>query len=202
MSNATRSWTLGLAGLAGMLTALTAGGAEGIWVPTTGGGQTWPVATNWTGITTYPMAAGDTAVLTNNLAAPQTINLGGTITIGAIRFGDHAAPYYPFTIGPTAALTLDVAAGPVTIVKSGEGADNIATPVTLSDNLIVSNLQNSVSQPLVLSGAISGAKSLTVDGAGADSTVEFSYPVTTQVPARCGRAPEGIGPSQSLQHGV
>ena len=26
--------------------------------------------------------------------------------------------------------------------------------------------------------------------------------VTTQVPARCGRAPEGIGPSQSLQHGV
>ena len=140
MHNAMRRSVSALAGLTGMLAALNVWGAEGNWVPTSGGSQIWPVAANWTGMTAYPMAVGDTAVLTNNLAAPQTINLGGTITISAIRFGDGAAPYYPFTIGPTAALTLDVAAGPVLIVKSGEGADNIATPVTLSDNLIVSNL--------------------------------------------------------------
>ena len=132
----------------------------------TSAAQSWDASANWTNVAAYPNATGIVINLTANIAAPQTNNLDQNITLGWLNIGDVNASS-AYTLAPnggslTFANGTNNNAGLVQLSTSA--GDTIATPMTISNNLIVVN--NSTAHTLTLSGTISGTNGVTYVGPG------------------------------------
>ena len=139
--------------------------ASGTWNVNAAGN--WSTAGNWTPAAVPGTAAGDTVGLTFNITAARTVTIDATSpTVGTLNIGDPTSTFYAYTLAASGGASL-------TFNNSGSGAwlkqtnassvvDVISAPITLADNLTVTNLNG-----LTLSGVISGSGfSLTKTGAG------------------------------------
>lgn len=137
--------------------------ANGTWSVDAGGN--WSSPTNWTLLIVPGLTAGDTAGLTFDITAARTITLDtASRTLGTLNIGDSAAPYFAYTLTNSggASLTFNNGGSRANLVQTATtAADIISAPITLSDNLGVSN-----NSALTLSGVISGTKTIAKSGIG------------------------------------
>ncbi len=119
----------------------------------------WTTGTNWIG-GTAPNGVGQSAKFGSS-AAGGSVNLSGNKTVSGLIFDNGAS--YTLT-GTSSTLTLDngVAAAAITV---NNGSHTIAVPISLNSASSISFVNPSTG--LTISGAISGAKPVTVSGAGA-----------------------------------
>ena len=153
---------MGVASVCVTSVALAAGGS---WAVDADGN--WSTPANWTPATVPGTAAGDVVALTNNLTAARTVTLDDTSRIvGTLFIGDAASPFYGFALAASggAGLTFNNGGSSALLVQtnSTSSSDAISAPLTLADNLIVTNIAT-----LTLSGGIAGSgKGLTKTGSG------------------------------------
>lgn len=126
----------------------------------------WSLGSNWSPSGVPGTAAGDVVSLTNNLTAARTVTIDTTSrTNGTLIIGDPTATCYAFTLAASggASLTFNNNGATAGLVQTNTTAsDTISSPLTLVDNLGVTNTST-----LTLSGIISGAgKSLSKSGSG------------------------------------
>ncbi|MEO7297304.1 MAG: autotransporter-associated beta strand repeat-containing protein [Verrucomicrobiota bacterium] len=134
------------------------------WIPTAPGTNfSWINTVNWIS-NTVPDSADITARLNNNIVGDQIINLDKAITIGSLVLGDTNGTH-SFTVqnGSAGSLTFRSTTGAASLTKKTGLNDVVASTVSLASDLAVTN--SSVGN-LTISGAISGAASLTKNGAG------------------------------------
>ncbi len=132
---------------------------------TTGGlaGTNWSSSPDFNNGTAGAPGSGDTAVFVLFGAGNLNTSLGRDFSINSLTFTSDAVAAHPVAIGGTNTLTLG--AGGVT--------NNSNAPITLSTNISLGSAQtwtnNSIAQPLLVTGAISSAATtaLTLSGAGA-----------------------------------
>ncbi len=117
----------------------------------------WNQPLNWLG--GVPNANGAEANFWRTLTASRTITLDGNKTIGSMLFDS----VYTYTIGPGSggSIIFDNSGSPATLTSS-QGSHVIGVDVQLASNLTAAVTTNT----LKISGAISGAGSLTKTGAG------------------------------------
>ena len=129
----------------------------------------WSNAANWSPATVPGTAAGDVVSLTNNITAARTITLDGTSrTVGALTIGDPVSSpsFFNYTLDASggAGLTFNNSGSDATLTQTNNTStsDTISAPLTLTDNLFVTNRAT-----LTLSGGISGSgKGVTKTGSG------------------------------------
>ena len=122
------------------------------------GGGTWNSAADWS-TSTIPSGVGSTAILGNAVLTPSTITLDAPQTLGAIGFNN--ANSYTIAASGAESLVMDNGASNATLNVS-LGNHTISAPVSLNSNLVV----NASAGSLTISGIVSGAKSVTMSGAG------------------------------------
>jgi fibronectin-binding autotransporter adhesin len=147
--------------------------ADGNWNIDAGGN--WSLNTNWSSNPTVPGGAGSIVGLTANITGVRTVTIDGTSgttqTVGILNIGDsNGTSSYGLAASAGNGLVFD---------NSGNGAqlnqvstsfgDTLSTPITLNDNLTISNASSS--SLLTLSGAINGAKTITNAGSGGGVTL-------------------------------
>jgi autotransporter-associated beta strand protein len=137
--------------------------AAGSWLPTPAGNFSWTDPANWQA-GNIPGAPSISASFTNDIAGNQFITLDNAVTIGVLQLGTSASTK-AFTIadGTGGPLTFAVSSGQARLQKMGDGFDEIAASVALSNELVVNN--DSLAT-LKMSGPISGTAGLTKTGAG------------------------------------
>ena len=139
--------------------------AGGSWAVDADGN--WSLDSNWIPVAVPGSAAGDLVALTNNLTADRIITLDGVSrTVGTLLIGDPIASTFSYTLAASggAGLTFNNGGGGAGLMQTNTTAstDTLSAPLTLADNLIVSNRAT-----LTLSGGISGAgKAVTKVGPG------------------------------------
>ena len=138
--------------------------ASGSWNATASGN--WSTAGNWNPAVVPGTAAGDVVSLTNNLAVAQTVTIDTTSrTVGTLLIGDPFTSFFAFTLAASggASLTFNNSGNTAGLVQTNTTAsDTISAPLTLADNLGVTNTST-----LTISGVISGAgKGISKSGAG------------------------------------
>jgi hypothetical protein len=110
-------------------------------------------------------AAGDTVGLTFNITAARTVTINTTSrTVGTLNIGDSGSSYFAYTLAASggARLTFNNSGSTANLVQATTTAtDVISTPITLTDNLSVSN-----NSTLTVSGVISGGKGIAKTGTG------------------------------------
>ena len=128
----------------------------------------WSTATNWSPAAVPGTTAGDVVGLTYNITAPRTVTIDTTSrTVGTLKIGDSSSAFYPYTLAASggASLTFSNSGSSASLVQTVTAAtDSISAPLTLADNLIVSN-----SSALTLSGIIGdggAGKGIAKTGAG------------------------------------
>ena len=127
----------------------------------------WSTDSNWSPAAVPGTAAGDVVALTNNLSAPRAVTIDGTSrTVGALFIGDAATTFYGFTLAASggAGLTFNNSGSDATLTQTNNtsASDTLSVPLTLADNLFVTNRAT-----LTLSGGISGSgKGVTKTGTG------------------------------------
>ena len=137
-----------------------------------GGNWNTDATGNWSGIGNWNpsgapgTAAGDVVGLTNNLTAARTVTIDTTSrTVGTLLIGDPTATCFAFTLAASggAGLTFNNNGATAGLVQTNTTAsDSISAPLTLADNLGITNTST-----LTLSGIISGVgKSLSKSGSG------------------------------------
>ncbi len=150
--------------LAAGLLARAAGAA--LWLPQSGTNE-WTADANWNP-PPAPNARGAVAELTGDSTDAQTVNLTSNVTVGRLVLGDSDGSHALRIVPNGGALTLDVASGSAFLVQTATSkGDEIAAPVSLNANAVVSNA--AADATLMLSGAIGGSKALTL----ASGTVAF-----------------------------
>ena len=128
------------------------------WISPTGGN--WLTPTNWSTNPTIPNAIDDSATLGPG-AVSRIVTLNGNITLGNLTF-DSPFGNILSTTGSTV-LTFQTSSGPATITNNAtSGGALIQAALTLLSDTIVTN--NSSIANLSISGRISGAASLTLNG--------------------------------------
>lgn len=139
------------------------------WTNATGGAKQWNTSGNWASAS-VPNAAGITVRVNNDISGDQTIQLANATTIGSLDLGDSNSTH-AFTLASSGGSIIFNNSGiAAELNKSSGGNDIISAPVSLLDNLV---LTQSASGTLTFTGGISGAKALTKAGAG---TVVFASP--------------------------
>jgi autotransporter-associated beta strand protein len=132
------------------------------WTSVTAGNKQWNTAGNWASAT-VPNAAAITVRVNNDITGDQTIQLASAYTLGAFSLGDSNSTH-AFTFASSGgSLVFNNSGNAATLSKTSGGNDIISAPVSLMDNLL---LTQSAPGTLAFSGGISGAKSLTKAGAG------------------------------------
>ena len=132
----------------------------------------WTTGANWIG-GIAANAVGESAKF-GNAAAGGNVNLNGNKTVSGLIF-DNSTSYTLTGTSSTLTLNNGVAAAAITI---NNGNHNIAVPVSLSSASSVSFVNAGTG--LTISGAVSGAKPITVTGSGALTlTGNNSYSSTT-----------------------
>ena len=132
-------------------------GVTPTWIAT--GGGSWNTAGNWN--TTAPNAQDATAKFGSAISAPSTVTLDGNKTVGVIEFGNANA--YTIAQGTSGTLTLSKSSGSAA-VDNVSGSHTISAPVSLASPTIVTVFDPA--DTLTVSGAVSGANSLTKSGLG------------------------------------
>ncbi len=130
------------------------------------GSGNWNVAGNWTtGDTGYaPNYQGLEADFLNYVTANTTVTVSATTDIGTILFND---PNYSYTLAATGGgnLTMNMPGVEPALIDDRAGTDTISAPLKLATNTsLCVNVVNS-GDVLHISGAISGAGGLNVNGA-------------------------------------
>ncbi len=145
---------------------------ESAWGVDSGGN--WSLGTNWTGY--LPEIAGDAALFGSVITAPRAVIVDTPQSVGFIRFNNANA----YTIGANGSsnLTLNNSANNA-VVTVTTGSHTIAENVFLASNMVA---QPAATTTLTMSGVVSGARNVQVNGAG---TVELTgantYSGTTTV---------------------
>jgi fibronectin-binding autotransporter adhesin len=142
------------------------------WAQTAAGSYDWNDPNNWSPNSGFPSAAGDIANLTSPLAANETVNLNVPITVGTLNLGASVGTN-TFTLAANGgSLTLADPSLTATIAKTSGGADQIATGLTLTNNLAISN---SSATPLAFSGTTaSTSKTVTINPGAQTGEVDFT----------------------------
>ncbi|MBC8094193.1 MAG: autotransporter-associated beta strand repeat-containing protein, partial [Akkermansiaceae bacterium] len=138
--------------------------ANGNWNVNASGN--WSTAANWTSNPLVPgLGAGDIVGLNYNITAARTVTMDTTSRIvGTLNIGDPGSSYFGYTLTNSggAGLTFDNIGSSASLVQlTTTAADILALPITLADDLSVSN-----NSTLTISGPISGTKGLTKSGTG------------------------------------
>lgn len=129
------------------------------WLASSGGTKQWNSAGNWVS-GDLPAGAAPTVRINNDIGADQTIQLASATAIGRLFLGDSNSTH-DFTL--TSAGGSMAFRSPAELSKTAGGDDRIAVPVSLVDDLL---LTESASGDLSFSGGISGTGGITKDGAG------------------------------------
>jgi len=164
------SWTslspvASLGAAAALIVCSTSYAGSGSWNVDADG--IWSTASNWSPAAAPGTAAGDIVALTNNITAPRTVTLdGASRTVGALLVGDPASSYFSYFLAASggAGLTFNNNGLTAYLVQTNNTStsDSISAPLTLADNLVVTNRAT-----LTLSGVISGSgKGITKTGPG------------------------------------
>ena len=125
--------------------------------------QNWNVNGNWTNAAAFPNSGGELTVINANITVPQTINLNQAITIGSLQIGDpDGSGNYTIAANGGSLTFSDTNTVSLTQIGSSEG-DILATPVSITTNLIVVN--NSIN-PLTLAGNLSSSGGALTIGSG------------------------------------
>ena len=156
-----------------ILTVVASGGAAGFYYT---GSQSNNLSTNNSGLTNFATdhtGATNTGVLpgatsdvffTADTASNLNTVLGGDLTYNSVTFtGTGTAATAGVTIGGANTLTLAAAGGLGIEVQAGSGADTISANVALGSS---QSIINNGSNPLTLSGNVTGAFALTATGSG------------------------------------
>lgn len=120
----------------------------------------WGTASNWTP-NSVPNAVGASATLGGKITANRTVNLNLNVTVGSLTIDDGNS--YTVT---SRTLTFQAASGNAALSvnqSNGNGAHTISSAAALNSNLTLT--QNSTGS-LTMSGVVSGAGSITKEGAG------------------------------------
>lgn len=101
----------------------------------------WNVNGNWVNPATFPNGIDAVADFSKlDITGHRTINVEQAITIGSLLFGDTNGSHdYILQPGAAGTLTFDVSAGSASITRTSGRNDQIFAPITLNDNLIVTN---------------------------------------------------------------
>ncbi len=127
-------------------------------------GGNWSNSANWNN--GAPITAGSAAIFGPVILAPQTVTVDiATIVVGSMTFNNTAAAY-TIAAASTNTLNLQGSAGTtaITVTNLTDAAHVISTPMVITNPLTIT--QNSTSNPLTISGVMSGASSVTTAGAG------------------------------------
>jgi fibronectin-binding autotransporter adhesin len=152
------SLTYNFSSAGGFITlAIDTVGVTPTWIAT--GGGSWNTAGNWN--TTAPNAQDATAKFGSAISAPSTVTLDGNKTVGVIEFGNTNA--YTIAQGTSGTLILSKSSGSAA-VDNVSGSHTISAPVSLASPTIVTVFDPA--DTLTVSGAVSGANSLTKSGLG------------------------------------
>jgi autotransporter-associated beta strand protein len=129
-----------------------------------GSGNWSTPSTNWTPAGP-PALAGDQATFGPQLAAPTVTVDIATIVVGTLSF-TNTAPAYTIAAASTNTLALQGSAGTAAITNAAGVTSNniISTPLVLMNPLTIT--QSSGTNPLTISGAMSGSTSVTNAGSG------------------------------------
>jgi alpha-amylase len=143
---------------------------------TNSGGGTWSSTSNWTG-SKIPQTAQQSVTFGPTNSAAATVTLDGAWTAGSVTFASSYS--YTLAAGSNGSLTLNNGSSPAGI-NITFGIHTISAPVNLSNGATITT--NTASNALTISGPISGAGGLTIQGPG---TVTLSgantYSGTTSV---------------------
>jgi autotransporter-associated beta strand protein len=136
------------------------------WQASTGGAKEWNSANHWFS-GNLPAGNAPTVRINNNIWSSQTIQLAGATPIGRLFLGDSNSTHGFTFAGSGGSMAFR---SPAELSKTAGGNDSIAVPVSLVDELV---LTQSASGTLGFSGGISGAGGITKAGAG---TAVFGSP--------------------------
>ena len=122
--------------------------------------QSWNVNSNWSN-GAFPNSPQAAAIVNSAISAAQTIDINQTITVGSLSLGSAGGVFN--LAGNGGSLAFNNTPGQALLAELPAAAgDTISAPMTLSGSLLVTN---AATNPLVLSGGLSGAGgSLTVSG--------------------------------------
>ena len=148
-----------------MITAPDALAGSGSWNVDASGN--WNTAGNWNPAAVPGTLAGDVVSLTTNLTAACSVTLDTGATVGTLNIGDPTSSFFSYTLTNSGGsiLTFNNSGSGATLAQttSGGASDTVSVPITLADNLAVTNV-NSLTLPGVISGS---GKNLTKSGSGA-----------------------------------
>ncbi len=125
----------------------------------------WSTANNWTSKPSVPGGAASTVGLTNNINSARIVTIDTTSrTVGILNIGD-TNNNNSFTLAASGGASLifnNSSANAQLNQVSGSNGDTVSAPISLSDNLVVANADNSL---LTISGPVtsSGTKNLTLN---------------------------------------
>ena len=145
--------------------ALAAYAGNGSWSGDADGN--WSEAANWTPAAVPGTAAGDIVRLAANITAARTVTIDSVSrTVGTLIIGDPLSSYFNYTLDASggAGLTFNNSGSNANLVQTNNtsASDTVFAPLTLTDNLIVTNRAT-----LTLSGVIGGSgKGLIKNGTG------------------------------------
>ena len=126
---------------------------DGSWAVNAAGN--WNTASNWSSSPTVPGGAGSTINLNFDITAARTVTIDTTsATVGILNIGDPTTTFFAYTLAASggASLIMDNSGAGAQINHTSTGvADIISAPISLNDNLTVSNASGSA---LTLSGGI------------------------------------------------
>ncbi|MDE3100193.1 MAG: NPCBM/NEW2 domain-containing protein, partial [Verrucomicrobiota bacterium] len=123
------------------------------WTNTAAGTpQNWDVNGNWTNSPAYPNEGGAGAIVEAPITGPQTVDLNVPIAVGDLEIGDpNGVNSYTLAANGGSLTFSSTNTCSLTQIASSKG-DVLATPVTMTTNLVV---VNNSTNPLTLAGPLS-----------------------------------------------
>lgn len=142
------------------VTGVVPGGST--WLPVAAGNHQWNQLANWSS-GNLPSGAGSVVRINNDITGDQTIQLASPTALGRLFLGDSNSTHSFAIASSVGPMVFDNNGTAAELSKTAGAGDVISAPVQLASDLI---LTQSASGTLGFIGGISGAGSLTKDGAG------------------------------------
>ena len=157
VANAQAGKTYSVADAGGTITLTIGTATSSDWNGAAANGL-WTDAGNWTG--GIPNSVGATAAFGTVPTSPTAVAVNGPKTLGALIFDNANA--YTVTGGAAEVITLEngIAAGAISVTT---GNHTISAPIALNGPI---NITHAIGTSITLGGIITGAKTITYNGAG------------------------------------